>query len=94
MTRQPQWSYQLSRILSVGMVASASVLLFVGSRRGDFQGALFYSVMQVMLGGFLYYAASLKLTGEALSHKIYPASVAATVLYLFMVARWLNGFAL
>lgn len=54
----------------------------------------FFMVFQILLGGFLLYAAHLKKSHSLLSQKFYPASIAATILYLLMLWYWLQSLSL
>lgn len=87
-------SSQLSRALGLLMCATAPVAIIVRliiSVPLPLLPLVFYMVLQALLGVFLAYASQLKLRGELLSHKLYPASLGATTLYTLMLVYWLAG---
>lgn len=47
-------------------------------------------VFQLIIGAFLIYGGHLKKSGNDLAQKVYPASVAAMVLFTAFAYRWFN----
>lgn len=76
-------------LLIVSAVGAGLMLLVVDSGTVvNLTSLVFMLLLQVSVGSFLLYASVQKEKNSAVSHKLYPSSVGAVILYLLISYRW------